>query len=66
MTSPEVKQYVNELRAKVNHAIWKQMHCMINDAGITNPKMVEKMILDEVKTYIDTYSEKQDSVEDLK
>jgi len=66
MTSPEVKQYVNELRAKVNHAIWKQMHCMINDAGITNPIMVEKMILDEVKTYIDTYSEKQDSVEDLK
>ena len=67
MISPEeVKQHVDVLRDKVNHAIWKQIHCMINDAGITNPKIVEKMILEDVKIYIDSYAEKQVSVEELK
>ena len=67
MTSPEeVKQHVDVLRDKVNHAIWKQIHCMINDAGITNPKIVEKMILSEIKMYINSYAEKQVSVEELK
>ena len=67
MTSPEeVKQHVDVLRDKVNHAIWKQIHCMINNAGFTNPKEVEKVILSEVKMYIDSYAEKQVSVEELK
>tara|TARA_B110000438_G_C15168879_1_gene375113 strand:+ start:123 stop:326 length:204 start_codon:yes stop_codon:yes gene_type:complete len=67
MISPEeVKQHVDELRDRVNYAIWKQIHCMINDAGFTNPKIVEKMILDDIKTYIDSYAEKQVLEEDLK
>ena len=67
MISPEeVKQHVDELRDRVNYAIWKQIHCMINNAGFTNPKEVEKMILSDVKMYIDSYAEKQVSAEDLK
>ena len=67
MISPEeVKQHVDELRDRVNYAIWKQIHCMINDAGITNPKIVEKMILDDVKAYIESFASEQVSVEDLK
>ena len=57
---------VDVLRGRVNYAIWDQIHCMINNAGFTNPKIVEKMILDDVKTYIESYAEKQVSVEDLK
>ena len=57
---------VDVLRGRVNYAIWDQIHCMINNAGFTNPKEVEKMILDDVKTYIESYAEKQVSVEDLK
>jgi len=67
MISPEeVKQHVDELRDRVNYAIWKQIHCMINNAGFTNPKIVEKMILSEIKMYINSYAEKQVSVEELK
>ena len=57
---------VDVLRGRVNYAVWDQIHCMINDAGFTNPKIVEKMILSEVKMYIDSYAEKQVSVEELK
>ena len=57
---------VDVLRGRVNYAVWDQIHCMINNAGFTNPKEVEKMILDDVKTYIESYAEKQVSVEDLK
>jgi len=57
---------VDVLRGRVNYAIWDQIHCMINNAGFTNPKEVEKMILDDVKTYIESYAKKQVSVEDLK
>ena len=78
ISSEEVKQHVVEypvfsddsivdvLRGRVNYAIWDQIHCMINNAGFTNPKIVEKMILEDVKTYIDSYAEKQVSVEELK
>ena len=67
MISPEeVKQHVDALRDRVNYSIWKQIHCMINDAGFVNPKEVKKMILSDVKMYIDSYAEKQVSVEDLK
>ena len=78
ISSEEVKQHVVEyhvfkddnivdvLRGRVNYAIWDQIHCMINNAGFTNPKEVEKMILDDVKTYIESYAKKQVSVEDLK
>ena len=57
---------VDVLRGRVNYAIWDQIHCMINNAGFTNPKIVEKMILEDVKIYIDSYAEKQVSVEELK
>ena len=57
---------VDVLRGRVNYAIWDQIHCMINNAGFTNPKEVEKMILDDVKMYINSFAEKQVSVEDLK
>ena len=57
---------VDVLRGRVNYAVWDQIHCMINNAGFTNPKEVEKMILDDVKTYIESYAKKQVSVEDLK
>ena len=78
ISSEEVEQHVVEypvfkddnivdvLRGRVNYAIWDQIHCMINDAGFTNPKIVEKMILEDVKIYIDSYAEKQVSVEELK
>ena len=78
ISSEEIKQHVVEypvfsdddivdvLRGRVNYAIWDQIHCMINNAGFTNPKEVEKMILSDVKMYIDSFTEKQVSVEDLK
>ena len=57
---------VDVLRGRVNYAVWDQIHCMINNAGFTNPKIVKKMILDDVKTYIESYAKKQVSVEELK
>ena len=78
ISSEEIEQYIVEypvfsddgivdvLRGRVNYAIWDQIHCMINNAGFTNPKIVEKMILEDVKIYIDSYAEKQVSVEELK
>ena len=78
ISSEEVKQHVVEyhvfkddnivdvLRGRVNYAVWDQIHCMINNAGVTNPKEVEKMILSDVKMYIDSFTEKQVSVEELK
>jgi hypothetical protein len=77
-SSEEMEQHVTEypffkddnivevLRGRVSYAIWDQIHCMINDAGFTNPKIVEKMILDDVKMYIDSFNPEQVSVEDLK
>jgi NADP-dependent 3-hydroxy acid dehydrogenase YdfG len=78
ISSEEVEQHVIEypvfkdddivdvLRGRVNYAVWDQIHCMINNAGFTNPKEVEKMILSDIKMYIDSFAEKQVSVEDLK
>ena len=78
ISSEEIKQHVVEypvfsdddivdvLRGRVNYAIWDQIHCMINNAGFTNPKIVEKMILDDVKAYIESFASEQVSVEELK
>ena len=78
ISSKEVKQHVVDypvfkdddivdvLRGRVNYAIWDQIHCMINSAGFTNPKEVEKVILSEVKMYIESFNPEQVSVEDLK
>ena len=78
ISSKEVKQHVVDypvfkdddivdvLRGRVNYAIWDQIHCMINNAGFTNPKEVEKVILSEVKMYIESFNPEQVSVEDLK
>ena len=78
ISSKEVKQHVVDypvfkdddivdvLRGRVNYAIWDQIHCMINDGGFTNPKTVKKLILRDVKMYIDSFGREQVSVEDLK
>ena len=78
ISSEEVKQHVVEypvfldddvkdvLKGRVNYAIWDQIHYMINTYGFDNPKEVEHLILYEIKMYIDSYAQKQVSVEELK
>jgi len=57
---------IDVLQARLQFAILDQIDHMVNYAGFGNPKQVEKIILTQVKMSIESFAEKQVSVEDLK
>jgi hypothetical protein len=57
---------IDVLQARLQFAILDQIDHMVNYAGFGNPKEVEKVIIRQVKMYIESFNPEQVSVEDLK
>ena len=57
---------IDILQARLQFAILDQIDHMVNYAGFSNPKEVEKIIIRQVKMYIESFNPEQVSVEDLK
>ena len=62
----EDKNIVDVLKGRLQFAILDQIDHMVNYSGFNNPKEVEKIILKQVKMYIESFNPEQVSVEDLK
>ena len=57
---------IDVLQGRLQFAILDQIDHMVNYAGFGNPKEVEKIIIRQVKMYIESFNPEQVSVEDLK
>ena len=57
---------IDVLQGRLQFAILDQIDHMVNYAGFGNPKEVEKIIIRQVKMYIESFNPEQISLEDLK
>ena len=57
---------IDVLQGRLQFAILDQIDHMVNYSGFGNPKEVEKIIIRQVKMYIESFNPEQNSLEDLK